>query len=244
MEMKRLIGMGLVSLLGMGLLSGCPTSGTTTPEVPTASSLKGTVKFSGTGKSGLTIGLKQKTGTDTWQRLSTTTTSGSNGAYSFKDLANGTYQALYDDGGQTVTGADVNTAGVYVTDPVDVSSTQGSTPVVDFDIYWPVNPNPAPSASFTVGQSFAWSPNTNASGAQYQILVANTGKTAQWSSAWGSGNTVTWNGKQGSETNSPAGADVAAGSYLYQIKFRKADGTFGGGNFYGQTKWIPFTLNR
>ncbi|HBN09861.1 MAG TPA: hypothetical protein DD435_14855 [Cyanobacteria bacterium UBA8530] len=246
MKANRLFAAGIFALMGLGLMAGCPatTPTATTPETPTVSAFKGTIKFGGETKSGLTLGLKQKSGTDTWQRLTTTTTSASNGTYSFKDLANGSYQALYDDGGQTVTEADVNTAGIYVTDPIEVSSTQASTPVIDFDIYWPVNPNPAPNATFTVGQSFAWSSNTNASGAQYQILVANSGKTSLWSSAWGTNNTVAWNGKQGSETSTPAGTDVTAGSYLYQIKFRKAGGTFGGGNFYGQTKWIPFTLNR
>ncbi|HBN09862.1 MAG TPA: hypothetical protein DD435_14860 [Cyanobacteria bacterium UBA8530] len=243
MEMKRLIGMGLVSLLGMGLLSGCPTSGTTTPDVPTASSLKGKVMFQGTGKSGLTVRLKRYDGAN-WATIDTTSTTANDGSYSFKDLANGNYQAFYDDKGEVVSAADVNTAGAYVTDPKEVSSTQGSTPTIDFDVYWPVNPNPTPNAAFNVNQSFSWAPNPNASGAEYQVLVADSGKSGLWSSGWSSANSVAWNGNRGTETNSPTGTEVAGGSYFYQIKFRKAGGTYGGGNFYGQTKWIPFTFSR
>lgn len=248
---KRVFAYGLAALIGLPLVVGCPT-GTTTPTVPTASSLKGKVLFNGQAQGNLYVGLRTNTG-GTWAAIADrSTTTASDGTFSFSGLNDGSYQPYFNDQGQIVTSGEVNTAGVYAVDPVSVSAAQTTTPNVEFDVYWLVNPNPTPGQQLTTfPYSFGWSPNTKVpSTAEYQVLVSsfnadsNTVGTAQWSSAWMTGNSVAWNGQSGSTTNTPAGGNVANGNYVYQVKFRKQGGDYAGGNFYGQTKWIRFTIQR
>lgn len=240
-----------LSLLGIGLLIGCGGVPGTTPTLPTGSSLKGTVTFNGTPKNSLYIGLRQNVG-GSWAALpNRSTTTASDGSYGFTSLADGNYQAYYDDQGEIVNTGEVNTAGVFASDPVTVSATQGSTPVSNFDVYWPVNPNPSPGETITIPRTFSWSPNPMVpTSTEYQVLVSeynnltNTVGSAVWSSGWNIGNSANWNGKRGASTNNPTGTDAGAGAYVYQVKFRRAGGEYAGGNYYGQTKWIRFTLNR
>lgn len=77
---------------------------------------------------------------------------------------------------------------------------------------------------------------------RYQLAVADASKSIKFSSAWATATSRTWNGKAGSETDSPAGS-VMAGPAYYQIKFRKAGTAYGGEGYYGQTKWVPITIN-
>jgi hypothetical protein len=213
--------------------------------------MKGSVTFNGTAKGGLYVGLRQNNG-GTWAALpNRSTTTANDGSFAFSSLADGNYQPYYDDKGEIVTSGEVNTAGVFAAEPITVSASQGSVPARNFDVYWPVNPNPTPGEAISIPRSFSWSPNPVVpSAAEYQVLVSdynlstNTVGEAVWSSDWLTGNSVSWNGKRGATTNNPTGTDAAAGSYVYQVKFRRSGGDYGGGNFFGQTKWIRFTLNR
>lgn len=235
-------GIALMALTAVSLAPGCGNlPGATTPPAGGVPSIGGRITFKG-GNPGqaLALSLKKFDGS-AWQRQSNTTTTDINGNYTFNSLNNGRYQVFYDDQGQVVTDPQVNTVGVYVSTGVDVAS--GSTATSNFDVSWPFNPSIAPNAAFTVGTStFGFAANGNAPGAEYQVLVGDSNKSAVWSSAWASTTSFGWNGNRGTETNSPTGAKEGSGTHFYQVKFRKAGTVYGGDGYYGQTKWVPFTL--
>lgn len=240
MKLPYKLGLMVAGALAISILPSCGT-GPTVPSTVGGSTVSGRVTFGG-GNPGqaLTIGLKKFDGS-TYQKLATTTRTDNQGNYAFSDptLSGGRYQAMYDDGGQEVTDATVNTVGAYVTEAKESPATQ------NFDVKWEFAPSITPNSTFTVGTStFGFAANPNAPGAEYQIAVADANKSVKWSSAWASTTSFGWNGKEGSETNSPTGVDRAAGKHYYQVKFRKAGTSFGGAGFYGQTKWVPFTLTR
>lgn len=240
MKLQLKLAAAAAGMLAVAAIAGCPT--TTVPGITPGSSIaSGRVTF-GAADPGqeLTIGLKKFDGS-TYQKLTQTTKTDTKGNYAFTDsaLTSGKYQALYDDGGQEVTDATVNTVGAYVSEVKDSPAT------INFDVKWAFSPTITPNSTPTIGTStFGFAVNDNAPDAEYQVAVANSGKSVQWSSAWAKTTSFSWNGKAGSETNSPTGADQANGKYFYQIKFRKPGTTFGGAGFYGQTKWVPFNISR
>ncbi len=172
------------------------------------------------------------------------TSSDAAGSYAFTSstLVSGMYQVCYDDGGQEVTSSDVNTVGVLVGE--SFSYTAGTAIEKNFDLKWEFRPTVAPNATFTTGGTFSWSNNANFPGAEYQLAVADAGKSVRFSSAWSSSTSRSWNGRMGTETDTPAGASMSGQAY-YQVKFRKAGTVYGsqGQGFYGQTKWVPITIN-
>lgn len=242
---------GLRTLAAAGAVAILAACGGLPPgTVPGTQSLSGQVKFNGQAPpQALTVHLRTASGTSQWQAIFNTTQTDSAGAFSFNNLAAGRYQPYYDDGGQISSDQGVNTAGVAVPDAVEVTS-GGTAPSVSFDIAWTVNPNPAVNATVTVPYTFAWTPKPALPGAaEYQIFVKAYTPTSQqvgndvWSSGWDTGNSVSWNGRVGTATDTPSGAMASPGNYVYQVKYRRAGGTFGGSDFFGQTKWIPFTLS-
>jgi hypothetical protein len=235
------------SSIALVAIAGCPV-GTLIPGITpsaTPGPITGKVNFNG-GNTGqqLTLGLKKFDGQN-WNKTGITVLTDSNGNYTFPTnsaITPGQYQVFYDDGGQVVTSASVNTDGVFVTDPQTLA--QGGTLTFNFDVYWPFNPSPAPSGTFTRGTStfgFSANPEVSTSTTQYQVLVANAASASIWSSAWSSqAGGVQWNGNAGSGAN-PGGTAEPAGLHYYLVKFSNG-GNFGGSNYYGQTKWVPFTL--
>ncbi len=194
----------------------------------------------------LTLGLKRYDGA-TFQKTGISTRSNRQGDYRFESLSPGKYQVFYDDQGEVVESADVNTVGAYVDAAVQVATVgSGSAPNVNFDVGWDLSPTIKPNGSFRPGSAdrFSFSSKYGDAGAEYQILVADTNKSSVWSSAWTTSSSFGWNGNRGSETNSPTGSYSGTGSHFYQVKFRTSGTKFGGEGSYGQTKWIPFTLVR
>lgn len=248
MNIKRL-GLALAVPTTLGILVAC---GALPPSVtPGNESLTGRVTFNNQAPpERLTVRLRNDIGGGSFTPvLATTAQTNANGDFAFQSLNEGTYQPYWDDQGQITTDPGVNTAGIAVPDAVQVKANQGTAPNVTFDVAWPVNPNPTVNANVTLPYSFSWAPKPNLPGAaQYQVFVKQFNATANtvggdvWSSGWNSGNSVSWNGNSGTETNTPSGAKAASGNYVYQVKYRKSGGTFGGGNFFGQTKWIPFKV--
>lgn len=247
MNPKRLgLGIGVSATIGILVACGALPPGIT----PGNESLTGRVTFNNQAPpERLTVRLRNDLGGGKFSPVvATTAQTNANGEFAFQSLAEGTYQPYWDDQGEITSDPGVNTAGIAVPDAVQVKS-GGTAPNVNFDVAWPVNPNPTVNGSVALPYSFSWAPKPNLPGsAQYQVLVKqyNAGnKTVGgdvWSSAWNSGNSVSWNGNAGTETNSPSGTKASAGDYVYQVKYRKSGGTYGGGNFFGQTKWIPFKV--
>lgn len=248
MKWKRLgLTIGLPTTIGILVACGALPPALT----PGDESLSGRVTFNNQAPpERLTIRLRNDIGGGQFSPVvATTAQTNANGEFVFQSLAEGTYQPYWDDQGQITTDPGVNTAGVTVPDPVRVASDQSTAPRVNFDVAWLVNPNPTVDASITLPYTFSWAPKPSLPGAaEYQVFVKqyNAGNRTVggdiWSSGWNSDNAVSWNGNRGTETDSPTGARVSAGDYVYQVKYRKAGGTFGGGNFFGQTKWIPFKV--
>lgn len=248
MKTTQRLALSILVLGGVALTAGCPglipnvTPSVSPTETSQASMIKGTVKYNSAAAPNIVLNVKKYDGSAWVKDTNISATSASDGTYSFSSLADGRYQVMYDDGG-LIAASDTNTVGTLVLEPVTVSATQSTAPVTDMDLYWLPNNVPAASASFSANDSFSWNAYSNAPAtADYQVVVSDSNKSAKWSSAWGTTRNISWNGKAGTETNSPTGTTLANGNYYYQIKFRKQGGTFGGGNFYGQTKFVPFTI--
>ncbi|MEB3187851.1 MAG: hypothetical protein VKP72_10485 [bacterium] len=252
-------GLALASVATLVAIAGCDMAnlpGSTKPSSAPSSSpssapsatpaplntIYGKANFGG-GDTGAEVSLFLKffNGTS-FVKQNQTTLSDTKGNYSFADLtlASGKYQVCYDDGGQEVTASDVNTVGVLVGESFQY--TAGTPASKSFDLKWEFSPTVAPNATFTKGGTFSWANNSYFPGAEYQLAVADASKSIKFSSAWATSTSRTWNGKAGSETDSPAGS-VMAGQAYYQIKFRKAGTAYGGEGYYGQTKWVPITIN-
>ncbi len=235
--MKALrIAAGVAAAAGVLAIAGCPLFPGLTPTTPTFagyptdSKLTGRFTFGGNAPptTPLTAQYKPAGGTKT----SVTAKTDAGGYFYFKDVAAGDYQFIWDDGGEEVKTGDVNTAGIFVGDPVTSPPTQFTTPQQTLDLKWEPKPSPAPGAEVTKGTATAFTfnaiPNLDAT---YQIAIFNSAKSAQTPKAEGAA--------------SPLNVDtssLAAGDYYYQIKFIKKGGTFGGKNFYGLTKYIAFKL--
>lgn len=239
---------GLTMTLSLAVLAGCGSlPGATGPGTSPDASLTGRVTHLGKAPNQeVPLGLKRFDGS-TYQKLALTTRSNRQGDYSFTALTPGKYQVFYDDQGEVVESADVNTVGAYVDAAVQVVEVGfGTPPHVSFDVGWDLAPTIKPNGTFRPSSAdrFSFSSKYGASGVEYQILVANANKSSIWSSAWTASSSFAWNGNQGSQTNSPTGAYSGTGTHYYQVKFRKPGTTFGGEGAYGQTKWIPFSLVR
>lgn len=230
------------SLVGCGQLPG-----TTTPPTAQEAQLRGRVTHLGQDPGqALTLALKRYDGS-VYQKIGTSTKSDNQGNYAFSGLNPGKYQVFYDDGGEVVTAADVNTVGAYVDASVQVIEVgSGGAATSNFDVGWDLSPTIGPNDTYRIGSAdrFSFSSKYGASGIEYQILVSDSNKSSVWSSAWASTTSFAWNGNRGDTTNSPTTAYGGTGSHFYQVKFRKVGTVFGKDGYYGQTKWIPFTVAR
>ena len=99
------------------------------------------------------------------------------------------------------------------------------------DLKWAPHMVPAPGAVESPNQAapFKFNPVPNLD-ATYRISIFNSAKSTPFAAT-------------GSE--SPILLDLSslsAGDYYYSISFYKRGGSFGGHNFYGSTKFIPFKL--
>lgn len=232
-----------ISLVGCGKLPGM----TTPPSGVQNASISGRITHLGQAPGqALQLSLKRFDGS-TYQRLGTSAKSDDQGQYAFSNLDPGKYQVFYDDQGEVVQNADVNTVGAYVdaaVQVVDVSA--GGKATSNFDVGWDFSPTIKPNDTFTVGGSdrLSFSTKYGAASAEYQVLVADSNKRAVWSSAWTNSTSFDWNGNRGSETNDPQDRYTGTGAHYYLVKFRKPGTVFGGDGYYGQTKWIPFKVVR
>lgn len=242
MTIKKL-GLAVAAAVSVTALAGCPT-GNLPPGTGTGNaSVQGRLFFSANQPtqnpgSPLTVRLRQQVGGN-WSRIETNTTSDASGNYSFTGLPAGTYQILYDDSGTVAATDSINTSGIVVSDPVTVQANQTSAPQVSMDLAWDLAAfTPDPSSQVTSRNvNFSWTAKPGFSGATYQVSVfgsQNTGGGAIVSSTAGTGTTA-------SVTLPDTVADNT--TVYYVVKYWKAGGDFGGGNYYGQTKPIPITLN-
>ncbi|HEY9900711.1 MAG TPA: hypothetical protein V6D00_16145 [Pantanalinema sp.] len=237
----------VLTVSALGLVGCGALPGTTTPPSAKDAQINGRVTHLGKDPGQeLTLSLKRFDGSS-FQRLGTSTRSDRQGQYAFSGLSAGKYQVFYDDQGEVVDAADVNTVGAYVDASVQVVEigANGSA-TSNFDVGWQLSPTIKPNDALRVGGSdrFSFSSKYGDSDAEYQVLVADGAKRSVWSSAWTKSTSFAWNGNGGSETNSPTQAYAGTGAHFYQVKFRKAATTFGGDGYYGQTKWIPFSVTR
>lgn len=243
---KRMPAIALT--LTAAALAGCGNlPGTTTPGGATDASITGRVTHLGMAPGqALNLSLKRFDGA-VYQKIGTSTKTTNNGDFDFRALPSGKYQVFYDDQGEVVMDRDVNTVGAYVDAAVQVVElAAGSTPLVNFDVGWSLSPTIGPNGSYRVGSAdrFSFSTKYGDESAEYQILVADSARSAVWSSAWGKTTSFAWNGNRGSETNSPSLSYGGSGDHFYQVKFRSPGTKFGGEGSYGQTKWIPFKVVR
>lgn len=229
-----------VTVAGLATVAGCGTTpGATTPTGN--ASIQGRLFFSANQPSqdpgqALTVGLRQQIG-GTWSRTTTTTNSTNQGNFSFQGLGAGTYQVLYDDSGKVADSPQINTTGVAVSDPVTITANQTSAPQVNMDLTWSLAGfTPAPSSTVTGRNiSFTWTGKPGVSGATYQVSVFGSPNT-------GSGAIVSSSEASGTSATLALPSSVPAGTVYYVVKYWKSGGSFGGGNFYGQTKPIPITV--
>lgn len=247
MKLQLKLGMALPVAVGTAIaLYGCaqlPFS-TTPPAQQDQISGRATFDNKDPGNS-LLLGLKRYDGAK-YAKLVNQASTDNTGKYGFAGLTDGKYQVFYDDQGQDVTDPTVNTVGVYNTEAVTIASGSANTATVsvNFDVAWPFAPTIKPNDTFTVPSTFGFTGIPAHTDAEYQILVADANKAAVWSSVFGTSKTITWNGKRGSEIATPTTNYTGVGRHYYLIKFRKPGTTWGNEGYYGQTKWVPFTVAR
>ncbi|MEB3203610.1 MAG: hypothetical protein VKP57_02815 [Candidatus Sericytochromatia bacterium] len=249
MSQKKLLAAALVA--GTAALAGCdPTGaglGTTLPVAtptpaatatpiafagfPSNATVTGRVLFEG-GAPGESLNIQYKTVGGS--RSSVTADSDKNGYFSFSNIPDAqAVQLIWDDGNASaVTDADFNVAGLFVSAPVVAKTNPDKmNPMVTMDIKWKPAPTPALNAKTNGTFSFTRIPNLEAT---YEIAIFDTNKSAKASKVVGDGAT------SADLTTVSAYSSLAAGNYLYQIKFYAKNGTFGGSNLFGSTKYMPF----
>lgn len=256
--MKLKLAAALVAgTAAMAVLAGCPVgTPNVTPSVEpfkfdTTSNLTGKVTYDGGKVEYADESYTQKVGIKPAGGASTGVTANiEEGMYfQFKNLTPGSaYQAIIDYKGAEPTKAeDINAIRLYVSAPATASATvDATTPMLNFDLEWVLNPTPAFDATVaTFPMTFKFDGIQNFQG-KYQILVSRENGSAFWSSAWNTGTTLEWNGRAGTETNSPTtGALITSETnknFTYMIKFTDTNGTYGGPNVYGETQKIRFKV--
>jgi len=107
-------------------------------------------------------------------------------------------------------------------------------PMVNMDIQW--QPNPTPAIGATANGTFGISSVIANLNAKYLVSIFGSDKSAKLTVEIPAGSTTV------SLASNTGYTGLAAGDYFYQIKFFKNESgaTFGGSNFYGSTKYIPF----
>lgn len=256
--MKRfMVGLAVAGVLGgcateqlerIGLLRATPIPAPTIPPAPTPTPsaaptpspyvgrLAGRLTFqAGNPGQSLQVGLKYRpNGQTPFSKITKTATSTDSGEFTFTDLATGDYQVMWDDGG-VVAAAPFNTTGIAVSDPVALDDIQSSQATAGMELAWDFfSASPQPNATLqsrTV--TFSWPAKTGVASPVYQVVIfQNAGDSALQSSTPTTGTTV----------NLTLSNSVAAGTRYYIVKYWKDGGTFGGSNYYGQTKPMPIIV--
>ncbi len=236
----------LAGALAVTAIAGCPTTAPpgTTPGGP-GGALQGRLTFALNSGSNpgqpLTVRLRSRaTGSSAnFAVTDKTTQTDNNGNYSFTGLSAADYQVYYDDEGK-VAATTFNTAGVAAADPVAVTSTQTAAQQVNLELAWDfTSAVPAPNATVTAGSqvNFDWPEKNGASGAVYQVTIFSTSNTQS-----GALQTFPAEGAAATQATVTLNNQVTAGTRYYVVKYWKSGGTFGGPNFYGQTKPIPIVV--
>lgn len=220
-----------------GLITTSPTpSAIATPfqfaGFPSNATLTGRVLFEG-GDPGEALTMQYKTVGG--NRSSVTADSDQGGYFHWTNIQDSqAVQVIWDDGNKAaVTDADFNVAGLFVTAPIQATTNPSRTiPMVTLDIKWKPSPNPSINATSTGVFSFNRIPGLDVS---YEIAIFNQDKTAVTSK-------VVADGATSADLSSDAKymGLTPGGTYLYQIKFYAKGGTFGAGNLFGSTKYLPF----
>lgn len=232
------IAAGVAAVAGVLAIAGCPLTGiipgttpTPFPGFPSDAKLTGRFTFGGNPPpQTLTAEYKVPGG----NRASEKATTDSGGYFYFKGVTPGTYQIVFDDGGEEIKDANVNTVNVYVSDPVTSPPSDLKNPQVTLDLKWEPKMKPAPGGTFDGTFTFNTIPNLDA---DYFISVFNSSKSAVTSDLPAPGGTLTWDKKD------KDGNTLPAGNYFYQIKFAKKGKKFGATDgFYGQMKFIAFKI--
>lgn|GEM_PF-6496069 len=257
-------GLALASVASLVAIAGCdtmrlpnstnpssapssqPSVSPTNSPIQAASALQGRLTFALNPNSNpdvsLKVGLKQKlAGGTAFSKIPTTADTDVSGNFAFNGLPDADYQLLYDDEGK-VAASTFNTTGVAVSDPVSVTASQSAIPQKSMELSWDfTNAAPQPNASITRSASAAFTfpakPGLEGN-ADYQVTIYPTTDTS--SGALKSGTVL--NKASGNVTVNLDISTLTAGSRFFVVKYYKAGGSFGGANFYGQTKPIPITL--
>lgn len=241
---------GLLALAGCTNLPGATTNPTPTPTptpsastIPSASSLQGRLTFALNTSSNpgqvLPVGLKfQAAGSSAnFAKIDASSSTDVSGNFTFTGLTDGKYQILFDDMGSVATSS-FNTTGVAVSEPTTVSSTQTSIPQVNMELAWNFMTGAVPAPSGNIAKSasanFSFNAKAGVTDAYYQVTVFQTSNTASGALVSSATSSAT--------THAIDLSGRTSGTYYYVVKYVKNGGTFGGANYYGQTKPIPFTI--
>jgi hypothetical protein len=257
-------GLALASVASLVAIAGCdmanlpgstkpsaspssqPSVSPTNSPVQSASALQGRLTFALNPNSNpdvsLKVGLKQKlAGGTAFSKIPTTADTDTSGNFAFNGLPDADYQLVYDDEGK-VAAASFNTTGVAVSDPVSVSASQSAIPQKSMELSWDFsNAAPQPNASITRSASTTFSfPVKPGLGGNADYVVTLYPTTDTSSGALQSGSA--YDKGSGTVSINMDLTGLQSGQRYFVVKYFKADGVFGGANFYGQTKPIPITL--
>ncbi len=225
---------------------------TPTPKFTSGQDYTGRLVFGGNSPAATqSIELRFPTNSSSGVRVATVSTT-VDGYFQIKDLSAASYQFLFDPATATASSATTNFTDLYVTDAIAKPKVGADNNTAGFtmDAGWALGPEPAVSAATasTGTVTFKWTKVAAQTGVaagplEFQVVVRNVADTTKsWSSAWADRAQVTWGFKQGTETDSPTGTAIPTGATHWQVKWRTKD-TTDGSKAFGQSHWIPLTIN-
>jgi len=164
-------------------------------------------------------------------------TADADGFFYFLTPGTGSFQIIWDDGGDIVRDAGINTMGHYVSGPVPGLGTAAdrTRPQITMDLYWEPAPKPAPGGTFDGKFGFEEIPDL--ASVSYFVTIFNVAKESLVDTATASSGPIAWDRKD------RKGESLPAGKYLYKVKFVETGQVWGGFSFFGATKFVEFRLN-
>jgi hypothetical protein len=164
-------------------------------------------------------------------------TSDADGFFYFLTPGTGSFQVIWDDGGDIVRDTGINTMGYYVSGPLPAleAAADRTKPQITMDLYWEPALKPAPGGKFDGKFGFEKIPDL--ASVSYFVTIFNVAKEALVDTATASGGPIAWDRKDRKSEALPAG------KYLYKVKFVEAGEIWGGFSFFGSTKFVEFRLD-
>lgn len=154
-----------------------------------------------------------------------------NGDFLFHDLATASYQVTCD----TYAFSEPVVARYLASDPILVEASQSVIPKMGMEIAWNMTKAEPPANTDLPGRNvtFSWPPKPGVVNPVYSVVLRSGEYGSVLTTTATSSNTVAMMAIPSS---------VPAGTYYYFVQYWKSGGTYGGMNYYGESRGIPIRV--